>query len=116
MTTAEEAIAELKKRGITVSSESVLEEKGTTFNEFKKGAESFLKGSAKGIVDIVGGYGTLYDYIKESKDPNAFSSAGIANALKDLTGVNIQSISGYRGVYEFGEAGAPAAARRSHAG
>ncbi len=36
MTTAEEAIAELKKRGVTVSSESVLEEKGTTFEEFKK--------------------------------------------------------------------------------
>ena len=36
MTTPEEAIAELKKRGVTVSSESILEEKGTTFDEFKK--------------------------------------------------------------------------------
>ncbi len=58
MTTVDEAIAELKKRGVTVSSESVLEEKGTTFEEFKKLAESTLKGSAKGtLIDIIGGYG-----------------------------------------------------------
>jgi len=110
MTTAEEAIAELKKRGITVSSESVLEEKGTTFNEFKKGAESFLKGSAKGIVDIVGGWGTLYDYLKESKDPNAFSSTGIMQGIAKLGGPDLQQVSGYRGAYEAGQSAAPAVA------
>lgn len=110
MTTAEEAIAELKKRGITVSSESVLEEKGTTFNEFKKGAESFLKGSAKGIVDIVGGWGTLYDYLKESKDPNAFSSTGIMQGIAKLGGPDLQQVSGYRGAYEVGQSAAPAIA------
>ena len=110
MTTAEEAIAELKKRGITVSSESVLEEKGTTFNEFKKGAESFLKGSAKGIVDIVGGYGTLYDYLKESKDPNAFSSTGIMQGIAKLGGPDLQQVAGYRGAYEAGQSAAPAVA------
>jgi len=107
MTTAEEAIAELKKRGITVSSESVLEEKGTTFDEFKKGAESFLKGSAKGLVDIVGGWGTLYDYLKQSKDPNAFSSTGILQGIKNLGGPDIQQISGYRGAFEAGQSAAP---------
>lgn len=107
MTTPEEAIAELKKRGITVSSESVLEEKGTTFDEFKKGTESFLKGSAKGIVDLVGGWGTLYDYLKESKDPNAFSSTGILQGIKKLGGPDIQQISGYRGAYEAGQSAAP---------
>lgn len=110
MTTAEEAIAELKKRGITVSSESVLEEKGTTFDEFKKGAQSFLKGSAKGIVDIVGGWGNLYDYLKESKDPNAFSSTGIMQGIKKLGGPDLQQISGYRGAYETGQSAAPAVA------
>lgn len=110
MTTAEEAVAELKRRGITVSSESVLEEKGTTFDEFKKGAESFLKGSAKGIVDIVGGWGNLYDYLKESKDPNAFSSTGIMQGISKLGGPDLQKIQGYRGAYETGQSAAPAVA------
>jgi len=110
MTTAEEAVAELKKRGVTVSSESILEEKGTTFDEFKKGAESFLKGSSKGIIDIVGGYGNLYDYLKESKDPNAFSSTGIMQGIAKLGGPDLQQVSGYRGAYEAGQSAAPAVA------
>jgi len=110
MTTAEEAIAELKKRGITVSSESVLEEKGTTFQEFKKFAESTLKGSAKGLIDIVGGYGNLYDYLKKSKDPSAFSSTGIMQGIRNLSGSDLQQIGGYRGAYEAGQSAAPAMA------
>ena len=111
MTTPEEAIAELKKRGVTVSSESVLEEKGTTFEEFKKLAESTLKGSAKGtLIDIVGGYGNLYDYLKQSKDPSAFSSAGIMRGISKLGGPDIQQISGYRGAYEAAQSAAPAMA------
>ena len=109
MTTAEEAIAELKKRGITVSSESILEEKSTTFDEFKKIAESTLKGSLKGtIIDVIGGYGNLYDYLKESKDPSAFSSAGIMRGIAKLGGPDIQQIRGYRGAYEAGQSAAPA--------
>lgn len=106
----QQALEELKKRGITVSSESVLEEKGDTFEEFKKGAESLLKGSAKGIIDIVGGWGTLYDYLKKSKEPSALSSAGILKGIRDLGGPDLLSISGYRGAYDIGQAGAPAAA------
>lgn len=108
--TEQEALDELQRRGITVSSESVLDEKGTTFEEFKKGAESLLKGSAKGIVDIIGGWGNLYDYLKKSKDPSALSSAGIVRGIKDLTGLDLLSIQGYRGAYDVGAAGAPAAA------
>lgn len=110
MTTAEEAVAELKRRGVTVSSESLLEDKGTTFDEFKKGTESFLKGSAKGLVDIVGGWGSLYDYLKESKDPNAFSSTGIMQGIKKLGGPDLQQIAGYRGAYEAGQSAGPAVA------
>jgi len=108
--TPQQAIEELQRRGITVSSESVLEEKGTTLDEFKKATTSLLKGSAKGIVDLVGGWGNLYDYLKKSDDPNAFSSVGIARGIRNLTGLDLQSIPGYRGAYEFGAAGAPAAA------
>jgi len=110
MATLAEIQAELQKRGETTTDASVLEPEGTSYQEFKKFAESALKGPAKGIIDVIGGYGTLYDYLKESKDPNAFSGTGISQAIKNLTGINLQSIEGYKGVYEFGRAGAPAAA------
>lgn len=111
MVSKADAIEELKRRGVVVSSESVLAPKETTFEEFKKGAESLLKGSAKGvIINVLGGWGNLYDYLKKSKDPSAFSSAGIAKGLRDLTGIDVMQIPGYKGLYEFGEAGAPAAA------
>jgi hypothetical protein len=110
MATLAEIEAELQKRGETTSTESVLEPKGTSLDEFKKFGESLLKGSAKGVINLVGGWGSLYDYLKESKDPNAFSGTGIAQAINKLTGVNLQSIQGYRGAYQFGESGAPAAA------
>jgi hypothetical protein len=105
-----QALEELKKRGIVVSSESVLEEDGTGFEEFKKGAESLLKGSAKGLVDLVGGWGTLYDYLSKSKDPSALSSSGILKGIRDLGGPDFLKIAGYKGLYEAGQAGAPAAA------
>lgn len=106
----QQALEELKKRGIVVSSESVLEEKGTTFEEFKKGAESLLKGSAKGVIDVIGGWGNLYDYLRRSPDPSALSSAGILKGIRDLGGPDLQQISGYRGAFEFGQSAAPAAA------
>jgi hypothetical protein len=106
----QQALEELKKRGIVVSEESVLEEKGTTFEEFKKGAESLLKGSAKGVVDLIGGWGNLYDYLNKSKDPSALSSAGILKGIRDLGGPDLLNIKGYKGAYEAGQAGAPAAA------
>lgn len=106
----QQALEELKKRGIVASSESVLEEQGTTFQEFKKGAESLLKGSAKGIVDIVGGWGNLYDYLRKSPDPSALSSTGILKGIRDLGGPDLQQISGYRGAFEFGQAAGPATA------
>jgi hypothetical protein len=109
MATLAEIEAELQNRGITTSTESVLEPKGTSFEEFKKFGESSLKGLG-GIIDVIGGWGTLYDYLKESKDPSAFSSTGIKQAINKLIGVNLQSIPGYRGAYEFVSAGAPAAA------
>ncbi len=106
----QQALEELKKRGLVASSESVLEEKGTTFEEFKKGAESLLKGPAKGIVDLVGGWGTLYDYLRKSPDPSALSSTGILKGIRDLGGPDLQQISGYRGLFDFGQAAGPAVA------
>ena len=94
MSSLQDVEAEMQRRGLTTSSQSVFDPEEGGVSEFKKFGESLLKGSAKGIVSLVGGWGNLYDYLKGSKDPNAFSSAGIANAVKNLTGVNIQSIQG----------------------
>ena len=109
----EELQAELARREGTVNAgyQSVLatprEESG--IQTVKNVGESLLKGSARGVIDMIGGWGNLYDYLKKSQDPNAFSTAGIARGIKNLTGVDVQTIPGYRGAYEFGAAGAPAA-------
>lgn len=108
MATLEEIEAELQRRGETTSRESVMSEDKSR-GEFSKFIESAGKGISKGVIDLIGGWGNLYDYLKESKRPNAFSSAGIMQGIKDITGVNLQSIPGYRGAYEFSSAGAPAA-------
>lgn len=108
--TMEEVEAEMRSRGLLTSTGSVMDEKGTTLQEFKKFGESLFKGAPMGIIDILGGWGNLYDYLKESKDPSAFSSAGIARGVKNLTGIDLLKIPGYRGAYEFSSAGAPAAA------
>lgn len=108
--TLEELQAEAARRGLVTSTESVMDERGSSFNEFVKAGEALLKGPLKGIINIVGGWGNLYDYLVKSGDPSALSSAGIARGIKNLTGVDILTIPGYRGLFEFGEAGAPAAA------
>lgn len=110
MATLAELEAELARRGETVSSESVMDEKVGSLDEFKKFAESALKGVPKGLISIAGGWGNLYDYVKKSKDPSLLSTAGLANVLKNVTGVDVLKIPGYRGAYEFTEAAAPAAA------
>ena len=109
----EELQAELarRERAVNAGYQSVLTspQEETGLQTVKKVGESLLKGSTRGVIDIIGGWGNLYDYLKNSKDPNAFSTAGIAKGIKNLSGVDIQTIPGYRGAYEFGAAGAPAA-------
>lgn len=108
-----ELIAERERRAgrVTGGVRSVLEqpEETTTLAEVKRAVTSLLKGSAKGVIDIVGGYGNLYDYIKESKDSNPLSSRGLINAINNLGGPDLMKIEGYRGFYDIGQAGAPAA-------
>lgn len=108
--TYEEMLNEARSRGLVTSGESVMYEEQPDRGEFSKFAESTLKGIPKGVVDLFGGWGNLYDYLAKSKTPSMFSSAGIAKGIRDLTGVDILSIPGYRGAYEFSSAGAPQAA------
>lgn len=84
-------------------------EKTTTLEEVKRAVTSLFKGSTKGIIDIVGGWGKLYDVIKENKTPSALSSQGIINAVAQAGGPDLMKIQGYKGLYEAGQAGAPMA-------
>jgi hypothetical protein len=107
MSDAMAALQELKNRGITISDESVLAPESTSLDEVKKFTESTFKGATRGIVKLVGGWGNLYDKIKENKEPSALSSAGIMKAVRDLGGPDLQQIQGYRGASNFAEAAAP---------
>lgn len=109
----EELEAELARRGQVSTGETVLApQEETSLDRVKNIATATLKGATKGIiVDTIGGWGNLYDYLKQSKDPAAFSSAGIVKAIKDLGGPDLMKVApGTKGAYEFAQAGAPAAA------
>ena len=84
-------------------------EETTSLEEVKRFTQSLLKGSAKGIIDLVGGYGNLYDYIKKNPEPSGLSSRGIVNAISNLGGPDLMKLQGYKGAYDIGQAGAPAA-------
>lgn len=108
-----ELIAERERRAgrVTGGVESVLEPKKetTTLDEVKKAVTSLLKGSTKGVIDVIGGWGNLYAVIKENKDPSPLSSRGLVNAINKAGGPDLMKIEGYRGLYDIGQAGAPAA-------
>lgn len=95
---------------VTGGTRSVLEgpEKVPALEEVKRAVTATLKGATKGIVDLVGGWGTLYDVIKENKSPSALSGVGIANAIVKAGGPDIMKIQGYKGAYDVGQAAAPA--------
>lgn len=106
-------IEEQQRRSGTVTggTRSVLAapEETTTLEEVKRAVTSLLKGSTKGIIDLVGGWGKLYDVIKESPTPSALSGQGIVNAIAKAGGPDLMKIQGYKGAYDIGQAGAPAA-------
>ena len=109
-----ELIAERDRRSgiVTGGVRSVLEqpEQTTNLEEIKRAVTSLLKGSTVSVIGAVGGWGNVYDAIRESKDPNPLSSRGIVNALAKVGGPDLMKIQGYKGLYDIGQAGAfPAA-------
>jgi hypothetical protein len=108
-----ELIAERERRSgrVTGGVRSVLEQpqETTTLQEVKRAVTSLLKGSTKGVIDVLGGWGNLYDYIKENKEPNPLSSVGLVNAINNVGGPDLMKIEGYKGLYQMGQAGGPAA-------
>lgn len=112
--------AEMRRRGIDPNAyggdaknqRSVFEpaQEKTFTQNVRDFGESLVKGGAKGVLDIVGGWGNLYDYLKKKQDPSVFSTQGMVQGIKELSGVDLNTIPGFRGAYEFGAAAAPAAA------
>lgn len=88
---------------------SVLDTSPTSFKDVAVNTlESVAKGSAKGILDLIGGWESLYNYLDAGKDPEAFRPARILGAVKSLTGVNLEKAP-YQTPYNFSAAAAPAA-------
>jgi hypothetical protein len=108
--TLAELIAERERRSgrVTGGVRSVLEqpEETTNLEEIKRAVTSLLKGSTVSVIGAVGGWGNVYDAIRESKDPNPLSSRGIVNALAKVGGPDLMKIQGYKGLYDLGQAGA----------
>ena len=96
---------------LTGASKSVLAapEETTTLEEVKRAVTSLLKGSTKGVIDLVGGWGKLYDVIKKNPTPSALSGQGIINAIAKAGGPDLLKIEGYKGMYDIGQAGGPSA-------
>lgn len=106
----EEILTQLKSANIVGYAEpSVLSNTPTKFADVAKNTvESLAKGSAKGIVDLIGGWESLYNYLKADQNPEAFKPQRILKGVKDLTGINLETAP-YRTPYNIGSAGAPAA-------
>jgi len=101
---------ERRKGNLDIGYTSVLDKapETTTLDEFKNATEALLKGGAKGIVDLAGGWGNVYDAFKNSGEPSALSSTGITNAIARAGGPDLMKIQGYKGAYTAGQAAAPA--------
>ena len=101
---------ERRKGNLDTGYTSVLDKapETTTFDEFKNATEALLKGGAKGVVDLAGGWGNVYDAFKNSGEPSALSSLGITNAIARAGGPDLMKIQGYKGAYTAGQAAAPA--------
>lgn len=103
---------ELRRRGVATFP-SVMAEEGTVGQEALKLAEAAAKGGTMGIINLLGGWGSYLDWRKKAyqgKDeaPSALSGAGIANFVKDVTGIDLQNVPGYKGAYETMQMAAPA--------
>jgi len=106
-----ELTAEFKRQNpVGYAEPSVLSNTPTKFSTIATNTvESLAKGSAKGIVDLIGGWETLYNYLDAGNDPEAAKPKRILAAIKSLTGVDLETAP-YRTPYNLASAGAPAAA------
>jgi hypothetical protein len=95
---------------IGYAEKSVLDKTPTSFADIAKNTvESISKGSAKGIVDLIGGWESLYNYLGADRNLAAAEPTRILKGIQELTGINLQSAP-YQTPYNIAAAGAPAAA------
>ena len=95
---------------IGYAEKSVLDTSPTSFADIAKNTvESIVKGSAKGIVDLIGGWESLYNYLDADKNASAAEPTRILKGIKDLTGIDLKAAP-YTTPYNIAAAGAPAAA------
>ena len=108
---SDEELLSVYKSGVGYSDyKSVLDTSPTSFKDVAVNTlESVAKGSAKGILDLVGGWEALYNYLDAGKDPAAFKPKRILGAVKNITGVDLETAP-YTTPYNISSAGAPAAA------
>lgn len=108
---SDEELRQYYRSGIGYAdNKSVLDTSEPAFKEVAYNTlESVAKGSAKGIIDLVGGWEALYNYLDAGKNPEAFKPTRILNAVKELTGVNVENAP-YQTPYNFASAAAPAIA------
>lgn len=104
--------AEQKRRAGEATFPSVMAEKGTTSEELLKAGEALAKGGMMGLVNLAGGWGSYLDWRDQQagadKAPRGYSSTGIANFIKEKTGLDLKDVPGYQGAYEIGQMAAPA--------
>ena len=107
---SDEELRQYYRSGVGYSdNKSVLDTTETSFKDIATNTlESVAKGSAKGILDLVGGWEALYNYLDAGKDASAFKPARILGAVKNITGVDLENAP-YRTPYNISAAGAPAA-------
>jgi hypothetical protein len=102
---------ELRRKG-QATFPSVMAETGTTGEEFAKAGEALAKGGVMGLINLAGGWGSYLDWRDQQagidKSPRGYSGAGIANFIKDKTGIDLKNVPGYQGLYEVGQMAAPA--------
>jgi hypothetical protein len=105
-----EELKQLYSSGVGYAdTKSVLDTSETSFKDAAINTlESVAKGSAKGILDLVGGWESLYNYLDAGKDASAFKPTRILGAVKNLTGVDLENAP-YRTPYNISAAGSPAA-------
>lgn len=117
----QDIIAEQQRRaGIPVQENyrSVLEEAGgeekptSTFQNVQDFLETAAKGGARGVIDLLTLWPEVVRQIKGEKDV-PFTNDYITSKIKEATGIDLMSIPGATGVFEFSRAAAPTVALRA---
>lgn len=117
----QDIVAEQNRRaGIPVQEnyQSVLERTGgeekptSTFQDVQDFLETSAKGGARGVIDLLTLWPEVVRQIKGEKDV-PFTNDYITTKIKEATGIDLMSIPGSTGLFQFSRAAGPAVALRA---